>query len=245
MSGVLAAVSTGRAILIGVAAGITVVAVIGAVALGLRPPRRVGGPDIPPAMRAAPSDQDLEVPVREKLYAWGMILVVIMAIWVPVVFLRENVTNKSDTIALDQQSVLRGMLTTKPGTEVNQIGFNCERCHGTDLHGGQNVYNGNVVPVPNLQTVCGGAATGHPLIKGLQDIVDTIAEGRTGTDMPSWSVRFAGAMDDQQIQDLVNYILSIQKVPPSQNICIKPPSAATTRSPSPSASASPSASSSP
>ena len=40
--------------------------------------------------------------------------------------------------------------------------------------------------------------------------------------MPSWSVRFAGAMDDQQINDLVNYILSIQKVPDKKNVCLNP-----------------------
>jgi cytochrome c2 len=39
--------------------------------------------------------------------------------------------------------------------------------------------------------------------------------------MPSWSVRFAGAMDDQQINDLVNYLLSIQKVPTKDNVCLK------------------------
>jgi hypothetical protein len=40
--------------------------------------------------------------------------------------------------------------------------------------------------------------------------------------MPSWSVRFAGAMDDQQINDLVNYILSIQDIPDAQNVCLNP-----------------------
>jgi hypothetical protein len=30
-------------------------------------------------------------------------------------------------------------------------------------------------------------------------------------------------MDDQQINDLVNYILSIQNVPPAKNICLNPP----------------------
>jgi len=49
-----------------------------------------------------------------------------------------------------------------------------------------------------------------------------VAMGRTGTDMPSWSVRFAGAMDDQQINDLVNYVLSIQKEPLAKNICVNP-----------------------
>jgi hypothetical protein len=40
--------------------------------------------------------------------------------------------------------------------------------------------------------------------------------------MPSWSVRFAGALDDQQIQDLVEYIVSIQDVPFKFNVCTNP-----------------------
>src|SRR5207253_1816730 len=111
-------------------------------------------------------------------------------------------------------------LTTLPGNEENQIGFNCVRCHGAGLRGGQNFFNGSFVPVPNLTTVCGGAAYGHPLIKSLDDVVNTIAQGRQGADMPSWSVRFSGAMDDQQINDLINYILSIQTVPKAKNVCL-------------------------
>ena len=59
--------------------------------------------------------------------------------------------------------------------------------------------------------------------------------------MPSWSVKYAGAMDDLQIQDLVNYILSIQTVPDDQNVCIN----AAAASPTPTSSASPSASPTP
>jgi hypothetical protein len=191
----------------------------------IRRPRREAGPDIPPGMRPGPSDPDLEKPLLERMYAAGLILVVIMALWVPAVFLRENVQNKQDTVGLLNQSIQRGHLTTLPGTEANQLGFNCQRCHGPNVGGGQNVFNGNIVPVPNLQTVCGGAAFGHGAIKSLSDIIDTIAEGRPGTDMPSWSVRFAGSLDDQQIQDIVNYIVSIQnksEVTFAHNVCINP-----------------------
>jgi mono/diheme cytochrome c family protein len=151
------------------------------------------------------------------------IFIVVMAIWLPfVVWIREPVNNRDDTRAMLAASVDRGRSISKPGTEENQMGFNCERCHGPGLRGGQNFYNGSIVPVPDLSTVCGGEAFGHPLIKSIDDVIQTIAEGREGTDMPSWSVRFAGAMNDLQIQDLVNYILSQQRVPPAKNICLKP-----------------------
>lgn len=219
----IAALSSGKALLIGIASGVALVIVVGASLAALRRPRRPPGPDIPPAMRPGPSDADLESDILVRLQAWGMVFVLILAVAVAAVFITENRTNAADTRTLLEESVERGKLTTLPGTEANQLGFNCQRCHGPGLRGGQNIYNNNVVPVPNLQTVCGGEKFGHGLIKGLDDIIDTIAQGRTGTDMPSWSVRYAGAMDDQQINDLVNYILSIQKVPPKENICLNPP----------------------
>lgn len=205
--------------------------------------RRRGGPDIPSGMRAGPTDQDLEKPILERLQAWGVLLIVIMAVWIPVVWLQEPKVNAGDLVKLQEESVLRGHLTAMPGNEENQFGFNCERCHGEGLGGGQNVFNGNIINVPNLQTVCGGTKYQHPQITSVDDIVDTIARGRPGTDMPSWSVLYAGAMNDQQIADLVNYIISIQTIPEADNLCLDPSAGAA--APSPGASASPSPGSSP
>ena len=39
--------------------------------------------------------------------------------------------------------------------------------------------------------------------------------------MPSWSIRFAGALDDQQINDIVHYLVSIS----SKNVPFKTTSA--------------------
>src|SRR5205823_12297553 len=101
----------------------------------------------------------------------------------------------------------------------------CVRCHGSSqlIGGGENLYNGSVVQVPDLANVCGGANTGHSQIRNIVDIRNTIMQGRPGTDMPSWSVRFQGALDDQQIQDLLSFVVSIQDkklVPLKYNVCI-------------------------
>jgi plastocyanin len=233
------AITTWQTVLIVIAAILTVVLIVFTVLVGLpRFHRRRGGPDIPAGMRPGPSDPDLEKPNLERLQAWAILMVVIMAVWVPVYWLREAKANEEDLITLQEQSIERGRLTTMPGNEENQLGFNCERCHGQGLHGGLNVYNGAIVQVPNLQTVCGGAAYGHPLITSTDDIANTIAQGREGTDMPSWSVLFKGAMNDLQIQDLVNYIISIQTVPDEDNLCTNPNAGAASPSPSPSPSAS-------
>jgi mono/diheme cytochrome c family protein len=248
------ALSTGKAVLIGVASGVALAIAVLVVMASLRRPRRPAELDIPPGMKPGPSDPDLEKPILEKLYVWGTISVIGLALAVGVAFILEPRTNESDTEQMLAQSVERGHLTTLVGNEENQLGFNCERCHGPGLHGGQNVYNGAVVSVPNLQNVCGGAAFGHPQITSLDDVTNTIAEGRDGTDMPSWSVQFKGAMDDQQIEDVVNYLLSIQEplghVPDDQNVCLNPqtspaPSASPSASPSGEATASPTPSASP
>jgi hypothetical protein len=235
---IVAAISTGSAFAIGVGVGLLVVVLYVALRSGARRRAR-RGPDIPSGMRSGPSDADLEKPVLEKLQTFGVGFVVFMSLWLPVVFLTEPDTNKNDTVEMIEASVTRGMHITQAGTEENPMGFNCERCHGSGLAGGQNLFNNTIVPVPDLTTVCGGAAFGHPAIEGLDDVVQTIARGRQGTDMPSWSVRFAGAMHDQMINDVVNYILSIQTVPDDQNVCLGSGTAAA--APTPAATSSPGA----
>lgn len=216
----LAAISTTKAVLVGLASGVVLVLLAGAVVAGRRRARVPPELDIPKGMRPGPSDPDLEKPLLERHIAYGLVFVVAMAILVPVVWLQEPQNNKKDTELQLSQSVERGRLTTLPGSEENQIGFNCVRCHGPGLKGGRNFFSGAFVTVPNLSTVCGGKDYNHPLITSLDDVINTIAQGRDGTDMPSWSVRFKGAMDDQQINDLINYLLSIQVVPKSKNVCL-------------------------
>jgi len=214
------AISGSRGITIALAITVLLLFVGGTAYLMLRRPRRAGTPDIPPAMKPGPPDPELEKPRLERMMAWGIVTVVLMAIWVPAVWLREPKQNESDQRTFNAQSVAAGAASVQLNSEENPTGIGCVRCHGPDLGGGYNVFNGTVVPVPNLQTVCGGAKFGHTQIASLSDVVDTIAEGRTGTDMPSWSVKFAGSLDDQQINDIVNYVLSIQKVPFKDNVCL-------------------------
>jgi mono/diheme cytochrome c family protein len=216
----LAAISTSKAIFIGLASGLVLVLIAGAVGAGRRRTRVPPELEIPKGMRPGPSDPDLEKPILERHYIFLFLLFLAMAFLIPVVWLQEPQNNKKDTEVQLAQSVERGRLTTLPGSEENQIGFNCVRCHGPGLKGGRNFFNGSFVTVPNLTTVCGGKDFNHPLITSLDDVINTIAKGRDGTDMPSWSVREKGAMDDQQINDLIDYLLSIQSVPKNQNICL-------------------------
>jgi mono/diheme cytochrome c family protein len=220
-----------QGVTIAVAGLVLLVVAAAAILLRGRPRRRP--PEIPPAMRPAPSDGDLETPVFAKLQGWGLLLVVFFVIWVPLMWLQEPNANLTQERALKTDAIERGSKAVQLFSEENSGGIGCVRCHGIDLTGGQNLYQGTVVPVPSLTDVCGGSATGHPQITSLEDIYTTIEEGRA--DMPSWSIRFAGALDDQQIQDIVTYLISIQEgVAFKDNVCTNP-AAAVTATPSPAA----------
>ncbi len=192
---------------------------------GRRRKRAVAAPDIPRAMRPGPSDADLETPLLNKLQGWGVLLVVFFVVWIPLTWLAEPRANLEQERALLTDSIARGKNGVQLYSEENQTGIGCVRCHGSELRGSRIYDTRNIPPTvqitPNLTTVCGGPWTGHPLIYSLNDIYITIQQGRNL--MPSWSIRYAGALDDQQINDIVNYIVSIQDgVPFNENVCINP-----------------------
>jgi mono/diheme cytochrome c family protein len=198
-------------------------------------------PEIPPAMQPGPADEVLERSMFERLLGWNVLFVLFFAAWIPVLWLREPSQNIADELDLVTRAVHRGRQWFLPSSPENPTGFGCANCHGMNAEGGTTRFTteaGELVPnfpVPPLRNVCGGPNTGHPLIKSIDDIRNTIMQGRPGTPMPSWSVQFAGPMNDQQIEDLIRYLVSIQEgVPEDQNVCTNPQAAAAAATPSPS-----------
>jgi Cytochrome c len=171
------------------------------------------------------------------------VLVAFFVIWIPFVWLSEPAENLEQEKALTTESIERGSRTVELFSEENQLGVGCVRCHGPELRGGV-IINGvnpdgstRYAYPPDLTTVCGGPFTNHALIKSVEDIKTTIEEGRIEAGMPSWSIRFQGALDDQQINDLVAYLISLssENVPPDQNVCLNQDAADAAASPSASA----------
>jgi mono/diheme cytochrome c family protein len=204
--------------------GAVFLAIAGSV-LFLRGRRRVTAPDIPQSMRPGPSDEDLETPLLQKLQGWGVLLVVFLVVWVPATWLLEPGTNLAQERDLKTDAIHRGSLAVELFTEENQGGVGCVQCHGPTLEGARILNPTTQTPIitPNLTTVCGGPFHGHPLIYSLKDVYTTIEQGR-GI-MPSWSIRFEGALNDQQINDIVTYLVSIQnedEVPFGENVCLNP-----------------------
>lgn len=218
----VALTSTQGIVLAGV--GVALLVVGGALVVA-RGRRRIEAPDIPRAMRPGPSDPDLETPLLQKLQGWGVVLVLFFVVWIPATWIFEPSQNLNQEERLLEDSITRGKAAVQQFSEENQGGVGCVRCHGSELKGSRILdgATGAVIATPNITTVCGGPWTGHPLIYGLRDLYTVLEQGRNL--MPSWSIRYAGALTDQRINDIVNYIVSIQdetQVPFEKNVCINP-----------------------
>src|SRR6516165_2234981 len=77
---------------------------------------------------------------------------------------------------------------------------NCSACHGKNATGGS-------APVLNSQQ----------FLKSTSDdqISNLIAGGVPGTEMPAWSLAFAGTLTDEQIRQITTYLRSLEPTAPS------------------------------
>ena len=96
---------------------------------------------------------------------------------------------------------------------------NCASCHGiegkaeqcSDPSSGESIACVGL-PLNNPQLICGAKPAKLDTIEyaGTKDayILSTVASGRPGTKMPTWSERFGGPMRDDQIQDVTAFVLN-------------------------------------
>jgi len=191
-------------------------------ALYLRSRQKEQPLDIPRGMRPGPSDAALETPLLQKLQGWGVVLVAFFVVFIPYTWLREPSDNLRQEEELLTLAFDRGELAVQNFSEANQLGIGCVRCHGPELRGGV-IQAGNALAYPpDLTNICAGpfGTPPHNAIFSQEDIYQVIEEGRGA--MPSWSIRFLGALNDQQINDLVVYLVetSSENVPFEDNVCL-------------------------
>lgn len=160
--------------------------------------------NLPPSRRPGPTDEALEGPLLESYQAAGVVLTVLLTVLLPFLYIREPARQRAATEHFSKESVVLGRQTFETF---------CARCHGLDATGGivkRFTATGSKTPVdypaPNLHEIW-QRHTGQDVA---QVAWQTIQLGRPGTPMPTWGVRYGGAMNDQQVTNLVNYLLSIQ-----------------------------------
>jgi mono/diheme cytochrome c family protein len=187
------------------AAGIIILAALIGVIFGARERARAAG-FIPPSRRPGPTDEALEGRLLETYQLAGAGLTIFLALLLPFLYVHEPTRQREAAAAQAEESVARGHATFEDF---------CARCHGVNATGGTvkrfvPANNPKATPVdyqaPNLHEIW----KRHPDENVAQVAWQTIQLGRPGTPMPTWGVRYGGPMNDQQITDLVNFLLSIQ-----------------------------------
>jgi mono/diheme cytochrome c family protein len=185
----------------------------------------VGGPrtrkgEVPAGFRPGPADAELEGRVLTRWIAQAMIAMFFMAAFLPVYWLREPTRLSLKENQFLKQSIERGEQIFSPaGTFLTSVG--CAACHGTGGVGGSNQFTiidhrtGKPIPVsyaepPLRLAVARYTAAGLQIDAIKQQLRDAIERGRPNTPMPTWGLTFGGPLNSQAVDDLINYIMSIQ-----------------------------------
>jgi mono/diheme cytochrome c family protein len=176
---------------------------------------------IPPALRPGDIDAVLESSRLTRIHGWGLALTLFFAFFMPAYWVQEPQNRIDNEDMFAEESIERGekyfASPIDPQTgDQNIDGKDCARCHGDGAEGGTNEFlnpdtgTRSLVQVPELRTVF---ARYEEPPKGFEDareyIRETIERGRPGTDMPTWGNEYGGPLTEQELDDIVNWLESI------------------------------------
>lgn len=179
--------------------------------------------ELAPNTEAPVPDEVLEGRRLEGVQFWGVIFLLIIGIGLPFYWLREPGRQSGAEEYFDDIAVSRG-----ENLYVN--GFQCANCHGTDGGGG---VAGFILPVPltdengdllvddegNQQVFNVNVSWTAPkltdvLLRYSEDEVREILNyGRAGSPMAAWGVPGGGVGTEQEIDNVIAYLRSIQLTP--------------------------------
>lgn len=205
----LAAVTTQQKI--GVA--IAVIFVVGWAGYMLAHLRKAGPPpgseiELAPNRKPYYDDDALETKKLDRSLGTAVVLLAVVAVGLPAYWVREGNRQVTAAKGFENRSVKRGSILFLP-TDAPERGakFGCGTCHGTEGQGG--VAKATITDSFGRTRQVQWKA---PAINNAADRFSTdalraiLVYGRAGTPMPAWGIKGGGPMNDQQIDDLVNYL---------------------------------------
>ncbi len=164
-------------------------------------PRRSPQEGLPANFSRGDPDSVLENQRLQKILVWGVASSVILAGFLTFYFVKEPYREAAYNKKFLAASVARGEVQFRPDLAAGQTGANCAQCHGPNGEGGFAATDPNW-PAPPLDNEFQRYT--------VDEITSIIEMGRPGTPMPTWGVEFGGPLNDQQIQDVVNFLQTIQ-----------------------------------
>jgi mono/diheme cytochrome c family protein len=183
---------------------ITVIALVAGIAwlgmLFVSAIRNRGSEEVAPNLRPGIDDETVETRRLEGGQKAAIAFSAFLAISLPLYFLTEQQRQEGFVAEFAQGSIERG--------EHLVAEFGCFNCHGPEGSGGVAPYvekrSGIAVEwaVPSLNDV---------FFRYDEDEVNFwVTYGRGNTPMPPWGVPGGGPLNDQQVEDVVNYLATIQ-----------------------------------
>lgn len=194
---------------------LTLIAFVVYIVLNMRRARPETGAELELAPNRVPyaDDEALEGPVLNRNLALGLGCIVLISVGLPLYWLGEPGRNEGWVEHFDRVAADRGaemFATTADG------GLNCAGCHGgMEATGGVAPFtvtdaNGDFVASVDWQA----PALNTVLLRYDEDEVrDILVYGRPFSPMPAWGIEGGGALNDQQIGNLIAYLASIQITP--------------------------------
>jgi mono/diheme cytochrome c family protein len=214
--------------------GAAILAIVVVIAVRVLSLRRNPEPTTPPNKTPFLPDEDLEGRRLERVGGWSLLFVMVIAISLPVYFLVEPDRQVELDEHFEEDSVERGaeLFANEQSPDYNStVSLGCANCHGVDAKGGSATQTlqpedpscdleAEITEETPVQCRPVQVSWRAPALNGVllrydrAQVTQIITFGRPGTPMPPWGVKSGeGSKNEQSIDDLVNYLASIQITP--------------------------------
>jgi len=178
----------------------------------LRAGKRELGSEIELAPNRKPylSDEELEGPKIIRGQLWAFVMLISISIGLPLYWVLEPGRQSNAAIDFNAKFIHEGEeMFAAAGENPHALG--CAGCHGPEGVGGSTTYN-LIGPDGSVQVVNWKApALNTVLLRySRQEVTFILDYGRPFSPMQAWGTKGGGPLDDQQVQNLVDYLESIQ-----------------------------------
>jgi mono/diheme cytochrome c family protein len=165
-------------------------------------------------------DEDLEGRRLERVLGWALLFAAVVAVALPLYWLHEPSRQRESKNYFNNGSVKRGETlfanAASPGYNA-AVSLQCANCHGSKGEGGvvATTYDPDGDgPVKPMQVTWKAPPLNTELLRfSRSEVRQIITYGRPGTPMQPWGVAGGGPKNTQAVDDLINFINSIQLTP--------------------------------
>lgn len=179
---------------------------------------RAGRDEVASEIELAPNrkpyfdDEGLEGPRLTRALSTGLLLLGVVAVGLPLYWLNEPSRQEGAIETFDQTFVDRGSRLFAPTADG---GYNCAGCHGAEGVGGSAPFTLTDADAEFVASVTWQAPALNTVLLRFSEaeVRDILIYGRPGTPMPAWGAAGGGPLTEQQLDELIAYLASIQLTP--------------------------------